>query len=76
MNDLMRPALYNAQHKIITTRKSKKISNKSYEFVGPICESTDKFATLNRFQKLKEKDYVVICDVWVHMDFHYLQIII
>ena len=63
MNDLMRPALYNAQHKIITTRKSKKISNKSYEFVGPICESTDKFATLNRFQKLKEKDYVVICDV-------------
>tara|TARA_B100000902_G_C27307501_1_gene916384 strand:- start:484 stop:1698 length:1215 start_codon:yes stop_codon:yes gene_type:complete len=63
MNDLMRPALYNAQHKIITARKSKKISNKSYEFVGPICESTDKFATLNRFQKLKEKDYVVICDV-------------
>ena len=31
--------------------------------MGPVCESTDKFATLKRFQKLSEKDIVVICDV-------------
>ena len=38
-------------------------SKKVYEFVGPICESTDKFVTLKKFQKLKEKDLVAICDV-------------
>ena len=63
MNDLMRPALYNAKHKIIACKKNKNISNKAYEFVGPICESTDKFATLKKFQKLNEKDFIIICDV-------------
>ena len=43
--------------------KTNKISVKTYEFVGPICESTDKFVTLNKFQKLKEKDLIVMCDV-------------
>ncbi len=63
MNDLMRPALYNSIHRILPTTKNKKISNKTYEFVGPICESTDKFLTINNFQKLNEKDLIVICDV-------------
>ena len=43
--------------------KTNKITNKIYEFVGPICESTDKFLTIKNFQKLKEKELVVICDV-------------
>ena len=63
MNDLMRPALYGSKHRILPVQKTNKISKKIYEFVGPICESTDKFLTLNKFQKLKEKDLVVICDV-------------
>ena len=63
MNDLMRPALYGAHHKILPSIKSKKKSNKTYEFVGPICESTDKFNTLKNFQELEEKDLIVICDV-------------
>tara|TARA_B100001057_G_C22255735_1_gene721244 strand:- start:291 stop:602 length:312 start_codon:yes stop_codon:yes gene_type:complete len=63
MNDLMRPALYGASHKTLPLNKSNKISNKTYEFVGPICESTDKFITLKKFQKLKEKDLIAICDV-------------
>ena len=63
MNDLMRPALYNAQHKIISAKKTNHISKKTYEFVGPICESTDKFSTIKKFQKLNEKDFVAICDV-------------
>jgi diaminopimelate decarboxylase len=63
MNDLMRPALYNAQHKIIPSKKTNHISKKIYEFVGPICESTDKFSTINKFQKLNEKNFVAICDV-------------
>ena len=63
MNDLMRPALYGAQHKIIPSKKIRKTSKKSYEFVGPICESTDKFKLVKKFQKLNEKDLLVICDV-------------
>tara|TARA_B110000003_G_scaffold184432_1_gene183366 strand:+ start:3221 stop:4435 length:1215 start_codon:yes stop_codon:yes gene_type:complete len=63
MNDLMRPALYGAKHQIISASKTNKISKKTYEFVGPICESTDKFSSLKNFQILKEKDFIIICDV-------------
>ena len=63
MNDLMRPALYGANHKTLPVIKTNKISKKTYEFVGPICESTDKFTTLKKFQKLNENDFVIMCDV-------------
>ena len=63
MNDLMRPALYGANHRTLPVKKTNRNSRKVYEFVGPICESTDKFITLKKFQKLKEKDLVVMCDV-------------
>ena len=63
MNDFMRPALYGANHRVLPVIKTNNISKKVYEFVGPICESTDKFATLKKFQKLREKDLVAICDV-------------
>ena len=63
MNDLMRPALYGATHKTLPIIKAGKVSKKTYEFVGPICESTDKFITIKNFQELQEKDYIAICDV-------------
>jgi len=63
MNDLIRPALYGANHRTLPVIKTNQTSEKVYEFVGPICESTDKFTTLKKFQKLKEKDLVVMCDV-------------
>jgi len=63
MNDLMRPALYGANHRTLPVLKTNQISKKTYQFVGPICESTDKFITLKKFQKLKEKDLIVMCDV-------------
>ena len=63
MNDLMRPALYGAKHKIIPVNKKNKSSNKIYEFVGPICESTDKFLSVKKFQKLNENELIIICDV-------------
>ncbi len=62
MNDLMRPALYGAKHQIIPSIKNKKNLNKIFEFVGPICESTDRFLTTNKFQNLKEGDVLIICD--------------
>ncbi len=63
MNDFMRTALYGAKHKIIPAVKNSKIINKNFEFVGPICESTDKFLNMNKFNSIKEKDIVIICDV-------------
>ena len=63
MNDMMRPALYGAYHKILPSLKSNKKSKKSYEFVGPICETTDKFISIRDYQELKEKDFIAICDV-------------
>ena len=63
MNDLMRPALYGATHKILPSIKKSQRSFRTYEFVGPICETTDKFSTIKNFQKLEEKDFITICDV-------------
>ena len=63
MNDLMRPALYGAEHRIMPVLIKNQVSKKTYEFVGPICESTDKFTTLKKFQKLEEKNLIVMCDV-------------
>ena len=45
MNDLMRPALYQAHHDIIPVQEAPaEAANTTYDIVGPICESTDKFA--------------------------------
>ena len=63
MNDFMRPALYGASHKMLPSVKKNTNSKKTYEVVGPICESTDRFTTLKRFQEIEENDFIVICDV-------------
>ncbi len=63
MNDLMRPALYGSFHQILPIKKVSKINKKLHDFVGPICETTDKFLSLNKYQNLKEKEYLAISDV-------------
>ena len=63
MNDFMRPALYEAFHKIIPVfKKSSKMRGK-IEFVGPICESTCKFGVYKNYPKLIENDFVAITNV-------------
>ncbi len=63
MNDLMRPALYDSKHEILPIQKNKGKFNKKVEFVGPICESTDKFMTYLNYYKLKEGDLVCFTNV-------------
>tara|TARA_B100001121_G_scaffold309510_1_gene336627 strand:+ start:1226 stop:2440 length:1215 start_codon:yes stop_codon:yes gene_type:complete len=63
MNDLMRPALYKAYHRIIPVLKNKNKIKKKHDFVGPICETTDKFLSLKIYQKLIEGEKIAICDV-------------
>ena len=63
MNDFMRPALYDAKHKIIPVSRAKSKIKGLIEFVGPICESTCKFGIYKNYQKIKENDYVAITNV-------------
>jgi len=63
MNNLMRPALYDAQHQIVPIKKTNKLFRGNFEFVGPICESSDKFSNQKNFSQIKEGDYVGITHV-------------
>ena len=47
---LMRPALYNAQHRIIPLNKNNKNQKKFMNLLVPICESTDKFSSKKNFK--------------------------
>src|SRR5438067_7409986 len=62
MNDLIRPALYNAHHDIApVVRRSARLE--TVDVVGPICESGDFFAHDRRLPKLAEGDLLAIRDV-------------
>lgn len=57
MNDLIRPALYDAWHAIeaVRPRAGEKIA---YDVVGPVCESGDRFARARMLSPMKEADLV------------------
>ena len=63
MNDLIRPALYDAKHQIVPLKKTNKRIGGNIEFVGPVCESADKFLSQNSFAQIKEGDYVGLTHV-------------
>lgn len=58
MNDLIRPALYNASHKLEVLNDNKEFSD--CNLVGPICESGDFFAKNIQLPKTKHNDLVAI----------------
>ena len=60
MNDLIRPALYGASHKILPIKENIEISKIPTEIVGPICESSDSFLKIEEFPDVKEGDFLVI----------------
>ena len=63
MNDFMRPALYDEFHIIIPiTKNSSKMKN-TIEFVGPICETSDRFLKTKYYQNINEGDNLAIKDV-------------
>ena len=63
MNDFMRPALYEAFHKIIPISKKSSRMKGKIEFVGPICESTCKFGVYKNYPKIDENEFVAITNV-------------
>ncbi len=63
MNDLIRPALYEAWHDIINVNfKSNNIPVHSYDIVGPICETGD-FLGKNRSLALEANDLLMVRSV-------------
>ena len=57
MNDLMRPALYDAFHDLVPVR-ARAGEVRRYDLVGPICESTDVFARDRELPPLQAGDLV------------------
>jgi diaminopimelate decarboxylase len=57
MNDLLRPALYEAHHDIVPIVKSR-LEHKDavYDIVGPVCETGDTFAKSREMKKCKPGD--------------------
>jgi len=58
MNDLIRPALYGASHKLEVLDRSENVSD--CNLVGPICESGDFFAKNINLPKTQHNDLVAI----------------
>lgn len=58
MNDLMRPALYDAYHHIVAD-KGGELTEK-YDVAGPVCESSDVFGTDRALPKLQAGDILAI----------------
>ena len=60
MNDLIRPALYQAWHSVLPVNENKLAANKTYDIVGPVCESGDFFAKQRVMKELKPGDLIAI----------------
>jgi diaminopimelate decarboxylase len=61
MNDLIRPALYQAHHEIVPVRPRAGRA-RAVDVVGPVCESGDFFARDRKLQPVEPGDLVVVLD--------------
>lgn len=57
MNDLIRPALYDAYHAIEPVRP-RGGTRESYDVVGPVCETGDRFAKSRELPPMREGDLI------------------
>lgn len=60
MNDLLRPALYDAWHEIIPLSLRNSGKDRCYNIVGPVCESAD-FYGKNRSLDIEAGDILAVC---------------
>jgi len=59
MNDLLRPAFYNAYHQVLPVNENSNGVSASWDLVGPICETGD-FLAKDRQLSLSEGDYLAV----------------
>jgi diaminopimelate decarboxylase len=62
MNDLIRPALYQAHHEILPVLQNPAAQPGVVDIVGPVCETGDFFARDREIPEVKEGDLVAILD--------------
>lgn len=62
MNDLIRPALYQAHHEILPVQQPRTKATLTADIVGPVCESGDFFARDRVLPSVKPGDLVVLLD--------------
>jgi diaminopimelate decarboxylase len=62
MNDLMRPALYDAYHAIVPVVSPESDKTITVDVVGPICESSDFFARGRDVPEVEEGDLLAVLD--------------
>lgn len=60
MNDLLRPALYQARHDMLTVKRHSG-GERLYDVVGPVCESADVLGT-DRNLSLESGDLIAVAD--------------
>ncbi|HSS12436.1 MAG TPA: diaminopimelate decarboxylase [Rhizomicrobium sp.] len=61
MNDLVRPAMYDAWHEIIPVKEpAPALARVRYDVVGPVCETSDLFAAGREMPELKSGELVAI----------------
>lgn len=62
MNDLLRPALYDAYHRILPVREPDPDAPRGpVDVVGPVCETGDTFAQDRNMPPLEQGDLVALC---------------
>ena len=61
MNDLIRPSLYEAWHKVREVEEGD-VESETYDLAGPVCETGDILAR-DRSLKIQPNDYLVFMDV-------------
>ena len=61
MNDLIRPALYQAEHQIVPV-EDRKAGPEIVDVVGPVCESGDFFARERTLPTVNERELLAILD--------------
>ena len=60
MTDLIRPALYQAHHKIENISVPADTPEETYDVVGPICESSDVFAKQTKLASTRRGHLIAI----------------
>lgn len=59
MNDLIRPAMYEAHHDIVAVQEpAPGVEQQPYDIVGPVCETGDTFAKQRNMPPLKSGDLI------------------
>ena len=60
MNDLIRPALYDAYHEMLPVKRRPDAASVDYDVFGPVCETGDIFAKARPLPEMREGDLVAL----------------